>query len=249
MRAFYGHVPPIAFDDLGTDLGAHRIYYYDAIDYTKDDKESDTDYETRIEELEALHEYIDSRPGFHVRAGRVRKSPRKEKREQKGVDVLLAVDALEHAARGNMNQAIILTGDLDFEPLLSSLVRLGVRTKLVYVPRTTSKELMRAADEIQKITLWHFHKWAPPSFKHKFREVVFHYRQTEPDQQFEVVRDGMWDKRRVRLYKSRVASGNARLFVDWGDELREPSYVIEHADIDKLEKAFELTFGTISWRS
>jgi hypothetical protein len=38
-----------------------------------------------------------------------------------------------------------------------------------------------------------------------------------------------------------------RLYVEQGDELTEPSYLMEYADIDKLPMAFELTFGKIDW--
>jgi hypothetical protein len=38
-----------------------------------------------------------------------------------------------------------------------------------------------------------------------------------------------------------------RLYVERGNELTEPSYMFEYVDIDKLELAFELTFGKIAW--
>lgn len=36
-------------------------------------------------------------------------------------------------------------------------------------------------------------------------------------------------------------------YVERGNELTEPSYLFEYVDIDKLELAFELTFGKIAW--
>jgi hypothetical protein len=38
-----------------------------------------------------------------------------------------------------------------------------------------------------------------------------------------------------------------RLYVERGNELTERSYMFEYVDIDKLELAFELTFGKIAW--
>ena len=41
----------------------------------------------------------------------------RKKLRQKKVDVLLAVEALDHAFRGNMSRAYLIAGDLDFAPL------------------------------------------------------------------------------------------------------------------------------------
>jgi uncharacterized LabA/DUF88 family protein len=150
MQGFYGVVPQIQYDVLASQLGSHRTYYYDAINYQQGAAETTDDYEARIRKAVALHDHISSQVGYHVREGHVRKSPQRKKQEQKGVDVQLAVDALEHAARGNMQRAILFSGDLDFEPLLTSLVRMGVHTKLVYVPGHATQELRQAADEISK---------------------------------------------------------------------------------------------------
>ena len=181
-----------------------------------------------------------------MREGHVRRSL-KRKREQKAVDVQLAVDALEHAARSNMTMAILLTGDLDFEPLLGSLERMGVRTRLAYVPRHTSTDLLRAADEIRKITLQHFYSWSAPSFRANHKTVKLEYGQGRPEPPiFEPCREGVWDGRQVTLFKT-INQAAPRLYAEWGNELTEPSYTFEHPEIDKLPLAFELTFGEIEW--
>jgi hypothetical protein len=112
------------------------------------------------------------------------------------------VDAMEHAARGNMQLAIFITGDLDFEPLLNSLLRLGVRTQLKYVPLQTSPELRAAADEIRKITLEHFFAWSAPSFRenHKQMKILYGERHPEPPI-FDIAREGLWNGRRVLLFR------------------------------------------------
>ena len=38
-----------------------------------------------------------------------------------------------------------------------------------------------------------------------------------------------------------------RLYVERGNELTEPSYLMDYLYIDKLPEAFELTFGDIQW--
>src|SRR5687768_2552079 len=106
MQAFYGQTPPILYEAVGSLLAADRFFFYDAIDYQKSETETETQREERIAKREALHDHITSRPGFHVRDGYVRRS-QKRKREQKGVDVQLAVDAMEHAARGNLTRAVL----------------------------------------------------------------------------------------------------------------------------------------------
>ena len=247
MQQFYGCVPAICFDVLAANLGADRKYYYDAVNYQKGAKETQEECDARVARMHALHDHISSQPGFHVREGHVRKSSQKKKQEQKGVDVQLAVDALEHAARRNMERAILFAGDLDFEPLLTSLVRLGVATKLIYVPQTATPELLHAADEIQKVTLEHFWQWAAPSFQNKHPRVTLGYRQAEPEAaQFVVLRRGKWGNRQATLYEHPVTKVG-RLFVEPGDELSDPSYTFTYSDAEPLPKAFELTFGSIIW--
>jgi uncharacterized LabA/DUF88 family protein len=245
MMTFYGVVPAIQFDVLAANLGGHRTYYYDAINYNRGPSESESDFNARITKIHRLHDYISSQPGFHVREGHVRRSPVRKRQEQKGVDVQLAVDALEHAARGNMEIAALLAGDLDFEPLLTSLARLGVRTRLFYATGHAAVELRQAADEVQTITLQNFWGWATSSFKTNYRQVRLHYNQARPDG-FTIERQGIWNTRQVLLLKA-GHQAEPRLWVAPGDELTEPSYLFEYVDIDKLPLAFELTFGAIEW--
>lgn len=249
MDTFYGVVPPINFDAIRQFLGAERLFYYDAIDYTQDDKEKDSDYHARIGTRESLHAYINSRTGWHVREGHVRRAKQQKKREQKGVDILLSVDAMKHAARGNMNTAVLLAGDLDFEPLVQSLLRLGVPTRLIYSPTNVSDLLKAAADDRHKMTLQQFYAWSPYSFRTNYREVRLAYETGEPPLSvFTQVREGRWDDRRVRLFRPGPNNtSNGTLFVDAGDELRQVSLTMEYVDVDRLPLAFELTFGDVDW--
>lgn len=249
MQRFYGRVPEFDFLAMAQDLNAYRTYYYDAIDYTKHDGETDAAYDARIERAEAQHDQISSLPGFHVRPGHVRASRRKKNREQKAVDVQLAVDALEHAARRNMELAMLLTGDLDFEPLLASLERLGVRTHLIYVPLHTSKLLMHAADEVQKITLHHFYRWSAPSFKEQEVGVDIRYNHDPPPSlNYRPARTGVWQGRHVTIFEPIQADRiPPLLFVERGHGMGQSSYTFAYVDIEALSLAFELTFGPIEW--
>jgi uncharacterized LabA/DUF88 family protein len=246
MTAFYGCVPDIQYKALAAEFHAQRTYY-DAINYGTRSGEADAQRDERIVRMQALHDHISSQPGFHVREGHVRRSPQRKKQEQKGVDVQLAVEALEHAARGNMQTAVLLTGDLDFEPLLMSLARMGVRTILLYVPQHAALELRQAADEIRKMTLQHFWSWSAPSFQSAYPQLRLFYGEAEPGPPiFEQCREGTWSRRKVILFRP-TNNSPGRLYVQRGNELSEPSYMMEYPDAERLPLAFELTFGEVGW--
>jgi uncharacterized LabA/DUF88 family protein len=251
MREFYGCVPPINYDAVLGSQQAARAYYYDAVDYLKRDNETVDECKARVANCEALHDYISSRPGFFVREGDVRRSRRRRNKdapEQKAVDVQLAVDALEHAARGNVKLGVFLTGDLDFEPLLASLERLGVRTRLLFVPLFTSETLKRAADETRMVNLSHFHAWAANSFQQNHIPMTYSFGEPHPQAPiFVPEREGKWAGRELTLFRATNESP-ARLFLAPEKDELDPSYLLQYHDIAKLPVAFELTFGRIEWK-
>ena len=75
------------------------------------------------------------------------------RRQQKEVDVQLAVDMLSHAFQKNMTKAILVAGDRDFKPLVQSLVQFGTYVNLVSDPLSRAKELARAADVATSIDI------------------------------------------------------------------------------------------------
>jgi hypothetical protein len=84
-------------------------------------------------------------PHIHVRSG-VSRYRRRRGLEQKGVDILLAIEALQHAALGNIDTACFMLSDLDFYPLFDALVQTRVKSTLYYDPHNTSKDLIYSAD-------------------------------------------------------------------------------------------------------
>src|SRR5208337_3408836 len=68
------------------------------------------------------------------------------------VDILLAVEMLDHAFRKNMSSAAIVAGDLDFAPLIDSLVRLGTWVDVLYDPRSIASGLLASADRGVQLT-------------------------------------------------------------------------------------------------
>lgn len=250
MREFYGLVPPIDFLQLAISQRSQRTYYYDAIDHSEPDgSESMEQRERRIAqrgERDVLHRHIAEINGFHVREGYVRRGGARMPRRQKAVDVQLAVDALEHAARGNIALAIILAGDLDFQPLFASLERLGVLTRLCYFRGHVSQELIEVADEARQLTIRDFYSWSGQSFQANYRPVDIHQNVDAPGST-QLVRRGTWNGREVGLYD--LGNNGGMLHVAAVPEPYDPRIALTHKDINKLDLAFRLTYGDIVWRT
>src|SRR5262245_52159773 len=127
LRANFGDYHGIVFDQLN--FGGQKTFFYDCLDDLQRDGETQSDYEVRVRNQEAEIEKIAGIPNWHVRlgtlSGNARAGGRRARRQQKEVDVLLAVDMLNHGFRQNFDRAVLVTGDLDFKPVVESLVQLG----------------------------------------------------------------------------------------------------------------------------
>ena len=155
-----------------------------------------------MKEKQELFNYIRSLDGFHVPEGSVSRSPKARKRRQKEVDVLLAVEALTHAFRKNMDCAILLTGDLDFRPLVEQLIYLGTYVELWCVPEHTSEELHWAVDVSHDIDPVTFYNWSTPEYQKKHPRPRFVGR-TNPGSHslaHQHIKNGVIGNRQVVLY-------------------------------------------------
>ena len=114
-----------------------RYFYYDALDEdaTKEEKERQERFFKRLSNL----------PNTHVCLGQVRKSAKKK--EQKGVDVHLAVDALKAATSRVANVIVLVTGDADFAPLARSIRDTGAFVWIIAFKNSLAESLRREADE------------------------------------------------------------------------------------------------------
>src|SRR5262245_9289366 len=81
-------------------LQATKCFYYDCVDDIQGENESQESFEIRLREQEAQFAKIQEIYATHVQLGSMT-GTRKNKR-QKQVDILLAVDMLNHAFRRNM---------------------------------------------------------------------------------------------------------------------------------------------------
>lgn len=133
----------IALDLFLKNNGYRKCFYYDCLPGKNHSDKSEEYDKSRVKKQTEL-DWLSEFPGVHVSTGVV-VSQGKNKR-QKQVDVQIAVDMLSHAHRRNMTYATLLTGDLDFKPLIKALVFDGIFVELWCAKKNTSKELILAAD-------------------------------------------------------------------------------------------------------
>lgn len=125
--------------------GYSKAFYYDGFPVQFPEEPKDQ-YENRVSAKKAELDAIRRIDKFHVYEGDARQRSGGRGLEQKKVDILIAVDMLTHTFRRNMHEATLLTGDLDFRPLLDALVANGMFVSLCYPPNRTNPELLHAAD-------------------------------------------------------------------------------------------------------
>lgn len=250
MRRFFSDVDhrDIDFAMLKRSVGASKAFFYDSID----DDAADADArETYLDQIRSIQ-------GFHVREGTVSKdrkrrrptdaqaatddTTRKDRDRQKQVDVYLAVECLTHAFNQNALDVTLLTGDLDFKPLVDALINLGAHVQVYYEPRSGSRRLYRAADVAVPIDLRRFWDWSLPAFQrsHPLPRV----NGNAPHTGEIALQHGEWQGRSVTLWQD-VTHGEFTIYVDQhGDHMSEET---RFDDRTRLTQYFELTRGEIRW--
>ena len=127
---------------------AVRLFFYDAID------EDDSAEEAHQEEAQQRDYFrrVEALDDTMVIVGQVRRGAASKSREQKGVDVQLAIDALLMASRGDIEAVILVTGDADFTPLAEAIRRLGPHVIVAAYPKSLASSLKAAADRFSDIS-------------------------------------------------------------------------------------------------
>jgi uncharacterized LabA/DUF88 family protein len=120
---------PLVFGDL------IRVYYYDAIPEENDE---------RRKELKQFFKMINLISPCQVRLGELVKTDNGYR--QKGVDILMAVDAVSKAYENHFDIAVILCGDRDFIELIKAIKDAGKRVFGCYSPEHVSDELKQFFD-------------------------------------------------------------------------------------------------------
>lgn len=159
---FEGH-GEIDFFSIKAQFAAKKVFYYDCLDDQRKGNESEENFDLRLAQQKKFFNKLQELEGFHVQLGTLVGSGKK--RRQKEVDILLAVDMMNHAIRGNMHTAVLLSGDRDFRPLVQSLIQMGTYVSISSVEESTAKEFIWAADYHHKITLRVLYNWSSPSLK------------------------------------------------------------------------------------
>lgn len=167
MKRWVGHEVEFEFAKIKEFFGAEKAFYYDCVDDVRGVDETSIDFDARVNEQEEKLNNIREIEGCHVYLGSLAGSGKKKR--QKEVDVLLAIQMMEHAFRGNMQKAVLLSGDKDFRPLVESLVRLGLSIEVVGDKHHISQDLIHSADSHKKLSFENYLDWLPIDLLKKYK--------------------------------------------------------------------------------
>jgi uncharacterized LabA/DUF88 family protein len=197
-RKWFGEDAEINFNNIKGGFGAYKCFYYDCLDEIKGKNESEETFQKRIAKQKEFFNKIRSTHGTHVRLGHLAG----EKKRQKEVDILLAVEMMEHAVRQNMNNVVLLSGDRDFKPLVESLVRMGVFVTVAGFLRHTSDELSYAADSYQELKFSDTIRWLHTTLINDFPLPTFSKGNPNLDE-YTLIKTGFIFETPVELYRSK----------------------------------------------
>ena len=99
--------------------------------------------ETPIDEKHFL-DTIEHLPNFEVKTKPLRETSSGQ--EEKEIDVLIATDMLWNGLEGHYEHAILASGDEDLTPAVKRLKDAGLRVTVAAYKKSTSHELVAAAD-------------------------------------------------------------------------------------------------------
>jgi uncharacterized LabA/DUF88 family protein len=156
---------PIPLNPNALTGGFRKSFFYDCPPVRREN-ETQESFDTRVAEANAIFEGLRAAPGAHVIEG----TTTGVRQRQKQVDVAIAVDMLSHSHRGNMTQATLLSGDLDFKPVVDALVRDGMWVSIWCEPSSASKDLWLSADERRDFDVHTILQIAAPRFRERYPE-------------------------------------------------------------------------------
>lgn len=125
-----------------------RSYYYNCLPYQS--RTPSAQERERYDTTRQFHHALAMLPRFEVRLGRLELRGQRPDGspifEQKRVDIMLGVDLVQHAAKGHIQQAILLAGDSDFIPAIAVAKAEGVLVRLFH-GGSCHNDLLREVDE------------------------------------------------------------------------------------------------------
>ncbi len=151
FRVDYGKIGQILAGRHSCEL--FRTYYYNCPPYlshlpTEEEKTKQKKFDQFVFNLKKLDRFI-------VRLGKLKKYYNREGHpdfEQKGVDVILAIDALKIALKGKINKIILIAGDSDFVPVISAIKEESIEVALYYHESSVHRFLLETCDIKNPIT-------------------------------------------------------------------------------------------------
>ncbi len=169
-------------------------------------------------------------------------SGKRPKLRQKEVDVQLAVDMLTHGFSKNMSRAVLLSGDLDFRPIVEALVRGGVFVDVWYEKESAARELFWAADYGRALTFQDFYSMSDEKFTQENplpRKVVGR----EPEMMLaKPLKSAQADGKPVYIFKF---GSLYRLYSPGG--WQTDSVMLELDKQDALERYFSEFYAPVEW--
>lgn len=243
MQTFFGVDGDLELSPMMQQARATRAYFYDAIDYVRLPDETDKAWEARVGSLEEFFAYVRSLDGFHVRPGSVKRG---KKRDQKEVDVLLAVDMVTLGFNGSMSKAVLVAGDVDFRPAVEELVRHGVVVHVWYHGSSFAQELPAAADFGREIRFRDLYSWNTESFQDSHR--IPHDAENIGHHQGPPVKIGSAAGCAVDIHQTETLAGP--MFHLWVDLGKGRSRTISDPDLSLIERYVAAQYGvSIEWEA
>jgi hypothetical protein len=238
MQKWTGTDGELDLERVKTLQGATKCFYYDCLNDIKGSLESDADFAKRVATQEERFQKIQRLKGTHVRLGSLTGTAKNKR--QKQVDILLAVDMMNHAVRGNMAYAVLIAGDQDFKPLVEALVDMGLHVHILGDRRHTSRDLADAADFYQPLTLADYWNWSSRRV-----HLAYPIPNKTPGNPYEIPKEMM---RKVGTIDGKPAT----LFFNGSDyivtfPLDDAFMFTSFKDEDRLLQFCEVEFGPVVW--
>jgi uncharacterized LabA/DUF88 family protein len=221
-----------------------RVFYYDCLHDIKLSNENDDEFAARLKKQRAEFDEIQSIPGFHVHLGTLKGTTKRPR--QKGVDVLLAVELLDHASRKNMDEAWLLAGDGDFVPLVEAVVRIGTWVNVVFDPRAVAKELYSAADRGLAIHFDDIYAWSSDSAQQAFKKPeIINFAGPQPGIIDSGTHQEGQNENGQKLEFGQQANGKGLLIAY---TINGSTMALKHTDEKVIKNYACELFGQISWK-
>jgi uncharacterized LabA/DUF88 family protein len=234
---------PIALDYAKLQGPHLKVFYYDCLP-AKRASESDEEHAAKRAEKYDFFNELRELQGWHVSEG-VARHRKKERQEQKEVDILIAVDMLTHTHRRNMHRLTFISGDQDFAPLIEAVVREGMYVELLYPEGRTSSDLRNFADVARPMDIDFLMVIATDSFQRSNGLPTREYMFDSSPRGGRLVAEGF----RKGLLEARLWTDETGLHtLKQVNAVNGQHFTVRHPDLPKAKRYFERTSGHLDWQ-